>query len=227
MPTEALQRLLTWFSPGFPVGAFSYSHGIEWAVEDGRIANAAGLEAWIFDLLDHGPAQSDLAFLSEGHRAGSGRDADRAAALCDLAAALNPGRERALETLAQGTAFAKAVAAAWPMPDDPLAARMQAGDETAYPVAAGWAAGIRGLPLDATALAYTHGFAANLVSAGVRLIPLGQSDGLRILAACEDRIAALAARAEALTLDDLGGFAPLSDIASLNHETQYTRLFRS
>ncbi|MGX1306817.1 urease accessory protein UreF [Amorphus suaedae] len=148
-------------------------------------------------------------------------DAPSLAEVVELAAALNPSRERRTETVSQGDAFRKITEAVWPAaapwPDGPLA----------YPVAVAVAAADHGVDLDATLTAYLHAFAANIVSAGVRLIPLGQTDGQATLARLEPVIARIADQAAGSTLDDLGGCALLADIASMRHETQYTRLFRT
>ncbi len=140
------------------------------------------------------------------------------AALNELAVAIAPSRERRAETLDQGTAFI-AAAAAWHPPELP--------ERVAYPVAVGALAGRHGIDEDATAAAYLQAFATNLISAAVRLVPLGQSTGLRVLAALEPAILQVAAATRTATLDDLGGCAFRSDLAAMRHETQYTRLFRS
>ena len=157
-------------------------------------------------------------------RAGRGRRGALAEA-AELAAAFAPSAERRLETLAQGTAFLAATLAAWRKPE--LEALAADGRQVAYPVAVGASAAAHGLPLAETAQAYAQAYVANLVSAAVRLIPLGQSDGLRVLARLEPLIPRVVAAALACTLDDVGGAAVAADIASMRHETQYTRLFRS
>ena len=221
-----LARLMTWLSPAFPVGGFSYSHGLEWVVETGKIKDAATLGSWIEDLLVHGAGRTDAIFLAEAWRAISADDAPLLNEVVELAAAFAPSAERRLETLAQGAAFMTAV-------DSRLAACRAVDDfgrqnaEIAYPVAVGVCAAAHGLPLAATAQAFVQAFAANLVSAGVRLIPLGQTDGLRVIARLEPLIPRVVAGALAASLDDVGGIAVMADIASMRHETQYTRLFRS
>ena len=212
----ALLRLLAWLSPGFPTGAFACSHGLEWAVETGDIADEASLLDWITDVLIHGAGRADTILLRHAYAAHN--DPARLAALAELARALAPARERRTETTDLGTAFA-AAAAPWEPPALPEA--------PAYPVALGALAGAHGIDVDATALAALQGFAANLISAAVRLVPLGQSAGLRVLAALEPTIRVLADETRAATLDDLGGCAFRSDIAAMRHETQYTRLFRT
>jgi urease accessory protein len=216
---------MIWLSPAYPVGGFSYSHGLEWIVEARKMRNAAALGDWIEDILSHGAGRSDAIFLAETWRAVSAGDERRLAEVAELAAALAPSAERRLETLAQGAAFLAATRAGWPSPTLDRVA-VQAAD-VAYPVAVGACAAAHGLPLAPTVQAYLQAFAANLVSAGVRLIPLGQTDGLRVLARLEPLMAPLVTRALAARLYDVGGAAVMADIASMRHETQYTRLFRS
>jgi urease accessory protein len=216
---------MIWLSPAYPVGGYSYSHGLEWTVEAGKVGDAATLGAWIEDVLAHGAGRSDAIFLAEAWRAFAAGDAGALELAAELAAALAPSAERRLETLAQGTAFLAATLAAWPKPE--LEALAAEGREVAYPIAVGAATAAHGLPLVETAQAFLQAFAANLVSAGVRLIPLGQSDGLRVLARLEPLIPRVVAGALGASLDDVGGAAIAADIASMRHETQYTRLFRS
>jgi urease accessory protein len=223
--SPTLARLMIWLSPTYPVGGYSYSHGLEWIVEAGKVRDAATLGAWIEDVLAHGAGRSDVIFLAEAWRALAVGDMAALEQAAELAAALAPSAERRLETMAQGTAFLAATLAAWPKAE--LAALAAEGREVAYPIAVGAAAAAHGLPLVETAQAFAQAFAANLVSAGVRLIPLGQSDGLRVLARMEPLIPRVVAAALACTLDDVGGAAIAADIASMRHETQYTRLFRS
>jgi urease accessory protein len=220
----ALARLLTWLSPAYPVGAYSYSHGLEWIVEAGQVRDVETLVGWIEDLLAHGAGRCDIIFLAESWRALGTDDGNLLKRTAELAAALAPSAERRLETLAQGTAFLAATLAAWPAP---RLEALAAGGRLAYPVAVGASAAVHGLPLAATAQAYAQAWVASLVSAAVRLIPLGQSDGLRTLARLEPVIPRVVAAAVASTLDDVGGAALTADIASMRHETQYTRLFRS
>ena len=213
-----LLRLMTWLSPAFPTGAFAYSHALEWAVEAGDIAREADLLPWIEDLLEHGAGRSDAILLRHAHRAGDGA---ALAEVAELAEAATPTRERRAETLAQGDAFAIG-ARVWGAPLlEGLAGAV------AYPVAVGALARAHGVAEDATVTAFLHAFTANLVGAAVRLVPLGQTAGLRLLAALEPTIHGVAAGTRGAGLDDLGGACFRSDIASMRHETQYTRLFRT
>lgn len=222
-PSGAAERLclLAWLSPAFPVGAFAYSHGIETAVDAGDVADAASLQAWLTDLLEHGSARNDCILVSSAWAAAA--DVDAIGAVNDLALALCPSRERLLETGAMGTAFATAIKAAWP---DAACPRLPPG-QLAYPVAFGAACAERGLDRRGSLEAYALAFVQNLVSAAVRLGAIGQTDGQRVTAAMVPHAVALAAVAGAATLDDIGGCAHRSDIAAMRHETLYSRLFRS
>jgi urease accessory protein len=208
---DALQVLAAWFSPAYPVGAYSYSHGLEWAVEAGMVRDGDGLRAWVADLVDFGAGRSDAILLARAI------EADDPAPLAELAAALAPSAERLLETTAQGAAFARATSAAWGVAVPPMP----------YPVAVGHAARLLGLPAPETATLFLQAFAANIVSAGVRLIPVGQTDGQRITAALLPLVAAVAAAALAAPLAAVGGSAAAADLAAMLHETQYSRLYRS
>ncbi|MEX0590900.1 MAG: urease accessory protein UreF [Xanthobacteraceae bacterium] len=218
--------LMVWLSPSFPVGSFAYSHGIEWAVEVGDIKNAETCAAWLADLLQHGGAWSDAVLLASAYRAIEAGNDTALAETAELAAALAPSKERRLETLKQGDAFLLAVRNAWPSAALDRLAKAWNG-EAAFPVAVGVASAGHGLALQPTLEAYLVAFVTNLVSAAVRLVPLGQTDGTKIIARLAPRVREVAARAAQSALDDVGGAALRSDIASMRHETQYTRLFRS
>jgi urease accessory protein len=222
----ALYRLMAWLSPAYPVGAFSYSGGIEWAVESGDITDAETLKRWLAVVIGGGGGFCDAVFFVHAHRA-IATGADKALRdVAELAAAFAPSKERHLETTAQGRAFIEATRGAWPCAAlDRLAAVWDG--PVAYPVAVGVAAAGHGVTVEPALAAYLHAVVANLISAGVRLIPLGQTDGQRLLAAFEPVVAATAARALNVPLDQVGGAAFRADLASMHHETQYTRLFRS
>ena len=215
-------RLLAWLSPAFPTGGFAYSHGLEWAVESRDIRDENTLFDWISDILRHGSGRNDAILLAHAHRAAG--DLDTLAALVELGLANSATSERRGETVGQGNAFARA-ASAW-NPDLLPALRARAGDLPS-PVAVGALGGVSGIDVQTLCIAYLHNFAANLISAAVRLVPLGQTTGLAVLARLEAALTEMAAETADLTLDDLGGFALRADIAAARHETQNTRLFRS
>ncbi len=205
-PTEALLRLLTWLSPAFPTGGFAYSHGLEWAVEAGDIKDVATLEAWLADVIALGTGRNDLILLRHARR---GED------VADLATALAASFERRREALLLGEAFA-AAASPW------------GGTEPApYPVAVGRLGARNGIEEDLLAAAYLHAFTSSLISAAIRLIPLGQQAGLTVLAVLQSLILTTAEATRTATLEDLGGACLRSELAAMRHETQYTRLFRS
>lgn len=213
--------LFIWLSPAFPVGAFAYSHALEWAAEAGDLADAAALQAWLEDLCDFGGPRLDAGLFAAAFRAAN--DSAALAEVNELAVALAGSAERRLETTAQGGAFVVAARAAWDCA--PLACFAEG--PVAYPVAVGATCAGHGFSLSRALPAFAASVFANLVSAAVRLSVIGQTDGQRLLAALMPRIRALAAEAEGAELASLGGCAFRSDLASLQHETQYSRLFRS
>jgi urease accessory protein len=224
--TGALYRLMTWLSPSFPVGGFSYSSGIEWAVEAGDIRDAASLQHWLAAVLADGSGFCDALFLAHAHRAATDDDDRALRDLAELAAAFVPSRERQLETASQGRAFIEIARAAWDC--EGLARTIaQCDGAIVYPVAVGIVTAAHAVPLPATLFAFLHALVSNWISAGSRLIPLGQTDSQRVLAALERIVADIAERALHAGLDELGAATFRADIASMRHETQYTRLFRS
>ena len=222
LAAPALLRLLAWLSPAFPTGGYAWSHGVEWAVDRTEIRNGETLRGWVSDILRHGSGRNDAILLRHAHRVAG--DVAALAGITELALAAQPSRERRAETVGQGNAFL-AAAAAW-RPTQLRALAEQVGD-IPYPVAVGALAGAQGIAEDDATLGLLQAFAANLISAAVRLVPLGQSTGLAVLAALEPTILAVAHETTDKTLHDLGGACFRSDIAAMSHETQYTRLFRS
>lgn len=215
----ALLRLMAWMSPAFPVGGFSYSGGLEKAVEDRRVGDAAGLLGWVEVLLRSGSLWNDAVFLADAWR--NGQDASALSETADLARALAGSAERYRETVLLGDAFV-AAAGAWPHAVLELLPK-----ELPYPVAVGAVAAGHAVPLRETLAAFLHAGVSQIVSAGIRLGVAGQKDGVAILAASETTIGDMAAQAAQSTLDDLGSAAIIADTASMRHEMQGTRLFRS
>ena len=230
MATDTLRAdllpLMIWLSPSFPLGSYAYSHGIEWAVEAGDVTDAESCAAWLTDLLQHGGGWTDAVLLAAAHRAIERGNQAALSEAAELAAALAPSKERRLETMKQGEAFLVAARNAWPCAAlDRLKKAWK--QESAFPIAIGVASSGHGIPLQPTLEAYLIAFVTNLVSATVRLVPLGQTDGTKIIARLAPLVRELADRAARSSLDDTGGAAFRSDIASMRHETQHTRLFRS
>jgi len=225
MESAALYRLLTWFSPSFPVGAYSYSHGLEFTVAEGLVKDRESLTGWIRALLMHGSGLVDGALFSAAWRAASGGDAAGLRNVAELASAFRGTGELALESTAQGEAFSVMAQAVGKVPMLSQLAEEQRG--VAYPVAVGVACAAGGIPLDAGLEAYLHAFAANLISAGVRLIPLGQVDGQRGILALAPYVFSSSKKALETCMEALGTATPMVEWASMKHETQHTRLFRS
>ena len=229
LTSAALYRLLNWLSPNFPVGAFAFSHGLEYAVEAGAVRDAEQLAQWLSGIVTFGAGRVDSGLLRAAWQAaGDGDDAALARSV-ERADALRGSAEMALESSAQGQAFLDGLTKAWPHPGllSWNAALGRAGRRPAYASAVGVAAALAAIPLRPTLLAYLNAFAANLVSATVRLVPLGQTDGQRVMATMEPIITAAVEAALARDADDLGSAALIVDWTSMQHETQYTRLFRS
>ena len=224
-----LYRALTWFSPGFPIGAFSYSHGLETATESGRVHDRETLQRWIAAILTHGAGRMDADTLRDAHRAASAQDLEALAAANRRGLAYRATSELALETTAQGAAFLATCRAAWSDHFLDRWAEMleEAGDEVCHAAAAGAVTARADIPLGCATTAYLQAMSVNLVSAGLRLGIVGQTDGQRILAALEPIVGKAAA--SALTRDPaaFGGATLAIELASMAHETQYSRLFRS
>ena len=227
--SAGLYRLLAWASPLFPTGAFSYSHGLEAAVCDGAVRDRISLEAWIRATVVHGSGRIDADILRDAWRAAEGGDAAALAEVGRRGAALRATAELALESAQQGAAFLAAYEAAWAAPHpDPLPAREARKSEgQCHAAVFGAVAARAGVALPAALTAYLHAFAANLMSAGLRLGIVGQNDGQRILAALEPVVLAAVESSLARNAEDFGAATFALDLASMAHETQYSRLFRS
>lgn len=205
---------LQWLSPAFPIGSFAYSHGLEWAIDAGHVTDQVSLQRWLEDLLDFGSARNDAILVSLAFQA---KDAHAIKTLNQLAVALAPSSERRSETTLQGQAFRRTVRDVWghEMPN------------LCYPVALGHGAKLEELDQEEIIAAYLHAFIANLISAAVRLVPLGQTQGQQILLALAPDIAKRAAEALISQEDDLRSISFLSDVASMRHETLHTRVFKT
>ena len=216
---QSLLRLMTWLSPAFPVGGFAYSGGLEAAVREGHVDDAAELREWLESAIDHGQFHNDAVLLAEAWNADG--DPARLNQVADLARALAGSAERYLEITAQGDAFLEA-AASW---SPAIAAAF--GPETPYAVAVGAVAAANGVGLQETLVAWLHALTSQLVSAAIRLSVLGQREAMAMLAELEPGVLLAARRARHSTLDDLGSAAVVADVMSARHEHLQSRLFRS
>ena len=212
-PRQLLQ-LLAFMSPAFPVGGFAYSHGLEWAIDDGIVKSGDDVKEWIKALLIHGSGWNDAVLFSASY----GASDEVRMEIDELALALAASRERALETSDLGQSFAKAVTI--------LLAGQSMNFQT-YPVAVAAACQKTCIDKRAGLLAYLQAFTNNLIAVAVRLIPLGQTKGLEIMRDLMPVIATTVDWAVKAKLDDLGSSTLLSDISAMRHETQYSRVFRS
>jgi urease accessory protein len=227
-PIQALEKgqgvlpLFAWLSPSYPVGCYAYSHTLEWAVEAGDVADEETLIAWLIDQMTLGFGRNDAILLRHAYRAVDAGDATALEHVNELALALSPSAELYLETSQQGRSFLDATLAAWPAPG-----LLDLEGEVAFPVAIGMAAAAHGVPQSLTLSAYLFGLVQTLVSAAIRLAPIGQTTGIRVCATLAVTVQEVAREAVGLSLDDVGGATFRADLGSFHHENQYTRLFRS
>jgi urease accessory protein len=228
-PPLALLRLQSWLSPAFPTGSYSYSHGLEWAVEVEHVQDRKSLVDWLEADLSYGSGRNEAIFFSEAWRCATDDDRAKLYEIAELAAAFRGSSEFALESSQQGAACLATLRRVWP--DrllDWLSEILGERDiQPTFSVVLGIRSARQGITVSLALPAFLQSYVANLVTAGVRLIPLGQTDGQFAVAELEYAIVAASAEAERATIDDLGSAAFMVDLASMEHETQYTRLFRS
>jgi urease accessory protein len=225
----SLLRQQSWFSPAFPTGSYSYSHGIEWAVEAGQIHDRTSLVDWLDADLRYGSGRNEAIFFIEAWRSATDDDCDKLLEIAELAAVFRGTSEFALESSQQGAACLTTLRCVWP---DPLIESLSAllSELRIAPVLSvvlGVRAAKQAIATTLALPAFLQSYLANLVTAGVRLIPLGQTDGQLAIAGLEEAVLTASAQAEQTTMQDLGSAAFMVDLASASHETQYTRLFRS
>jgi urease accessory protein len=228
-PAPALLRLQSWLSPAFPTGAYSYSHGLEWAVEAGYINDRKSLVDWLEADLSYGSGRNEAIFFSEAWRCAIDDDRAKLYEIAELAAAFRGTSEFALETSQQAAACLTTLRQVWPdsLLDWLSETLRQHRIQPALAVVLGVRSATQAIPSSIALPAYLQSYMANLVTAAVRLVPLGQTDGQLAIAELEQVILAARAEAEGATIDNLGSAAFMVDLASMEHETQYTRLFRS
>ena len=229
MTPRALLRLQSWLSPAFPIGSYSYSHGIEWAVEAAHIQDRKSLVDWLQADLCYGSGRNETIFFIEAWRAAIEEDHERLLEIAKLAAAFRGTSEFALESSQQGAACLATLRAVWP---DGILGWLadnlrECGISPALAVVLGIRTGRERIDLRLAVAGFLQTYIANLVTAGVRLIPLGQTEGQLAIAELEDTVLAASEKACDCTIDDLGSAGFMVDVASMSHETQYTRLFRS
>lgn len=215
MPTERDQAILfQWLSASFPIGSFSYSHGLEAAVAEGWVSDGATLMAWLTDVLEFGSGRADAIWIRLAHAAAS--DAE-CALLNAEARAFCASAERLIEAQNQGAAFAKTIRAVW-QPDLP---------DYLLPIAFGEAVKRQMMDIDATVALYLQAFVSNLVVNATRLLPIGQTDAQHIIAELSAVALIVANSTKGGDISDISNTTLLSDVAAMRHETLDTRLFQS
>ena len=219
--TNELQKLLMlqcWFSPGFPTGAYAYSHGLESAIEEAAVRNAADLRNWVETVLVHGSGRADSYFFLRARNC----TPVQAVSLADEARAWSPTSEIAAESVMQGDAFLQTVRTGWP---HPLLDQFNDLREGRPPLAvsAGFCCGVHEVPAQAALAFYLQELLNSIVSAGQRAIPIGQSDAQKIIADIQGVVMYAANR----TYSEPTTATPALEIYSMRHESQYSRVFRS
>jgi len=215
----ALLRLIWLASPALPVGGFSYSEGLEAAVEAGLVTDEASASDWLADQLHLALAESDLAVVAQAVAAFRANDAARVAELDRWVRRTRETSELRLQSEQMGRSLGDWSRSLEPQPG--------ARENLTYPVAFARAAAPVAAPVRDIVLAYAFGWAENLMQAAIKAVPLGQSAGQRILLRLAGEIPAAADHAIALRDEDRQAFTPRLAILSAQHETQYSRLFRS
>jgi urease accessory protein len=225
----ALLRQQSWLSPAFPTGSYSYSHGIEWAVEAGHIHDRKSLVDWLEADLCYGSGRNEAIFFTEAWRCAAENDCEKLLEVAELAAAFRGTSEFALETSQQAASCLATLRRVWPDPILEILSESLSELRIApvLSVVVGVRAATQDIPAPLALPAFLQSYVANLVTAGVRLVPLGQTDGQLAIAELEPAVLAVAAQAGCATIHDLGSAGFMVDLASASHETQYTRLFRS
>ena len=216
MPTDLhLMTLMQWLSPGFPISSYAYSHGLEMAIAEGHVSDAATLQDWLDGLLTDGTGRSDAIWVRLAYGA---EDSDDLSALNTQACAFIPARERRIEAQNQGGAFLRTVNEVWQtdLPEGLL-----------LPLAVGAAARYQAIDPDIVLPLYLQGFLANLVAAAQRLMPLGQTKAQRVLSRLHPQSLSVARATQGLTISDIHSAAFLSDIMAMRHEMLQPRLFHS
>lgn len=228
-PQLAFLRLQSWLSPAFPAGSYSYSHGLEWAVEAGDVNDRKSLVDWLGADLRYGAGRNEAIFFGEARRYAIAEDCVKLIEIAELASAFRGTAEFALESSQQAAAWLAMLRRIWPdrLLEWLAAALCERGVQPAPAVVLGVSSARQRIPASFALPAFLQSYLANLVTAGVRLIPLGQTDGQLAIAELEELVLSTSAQSRTDTIADLGSAAFMVELASMAHETQYTRLFRS
>jgi urease accessory protein len=225
LPAASLLQLIWLASPALPVGGFSYSEGLEAAVDHSLVATEKEAAAWLVDQLHLTLARADLAVLAQAIPAWRLGDFARLRALNDWVLQTRETHELRLQTVQMGRSLLE-----WLRNHDGIdTAQLQAcaALEPSYPLAFALAASSTQASVRDCVLAYAFGWAENMTQSAIKSVPLGQSAGQRILAQLAAEIPAAVEQACQLPDEERQAFSPMLAILSSQHETQYSRLFRS
>jgi urease accessory protein len=226
LPAATLLRLMWLASPALPVGGFSYSEGLEAAIESGRAPDEAGVGIWLRDQLKIAVGRSELPLVAQAHAAWLQGDLPRAAALNDWQRCTRESSEMRLQAEQMGRSLHDWLRQR--APEDPRVAFLgQLTPAPTWPLAFALAAVLAGAPAREALLTFAFGWAENMVQAALKAVPLGQSAGQRLLASLVEAIEPAVDTALAVPDDARQAFTPMLAIISAQHEAQYSRLFRS
>ena len=226
MQAAALLHLLQLASPSLPVGAYSYSQGLEAAIEKGLVKNEASARGWIVDTLRHVVACFEAPILWRLLQAFAARDAPAVTAWTERFIAARDTAEFRAETIQMGYSLAR-LAAELKISDDALLGLLQQQSEVPLPTALAYAAVALNVPHDAALLGMLFSWAENQVLVCVKSVPLGQVSGQRLLLSLAQELEAAAQHARQLADDELSNWSPGLSLLSMQHEVQYSRLYRS
>jgi urease accessory protein len=221
-----LLSLLQLASPALPIGAYSYSEGIEALVHSGQIASAEVFGQWVEAELQRGAIRLEAAVMGRAFQAWQQNEGAALEHWNNWLSAVRDGEELRLQSWQMGRSLLRLVGDLEPTGLDPLPEALRTGSCN-FAIAFGITAALWQLSLPETTLVFLHSWAANLISAGVRLVPLGQTEGQRLLRRLADPLQQSAAGIQGLTDDQLFACSWGLSLASMAHETQYSRLFRS
>ena len=212
-------KLLTWNNQSFPIGSYCFSSGLEFAVESKLIQSGKDLQYWLNDLLKYGSLYSDALILLEAWKLASKKENNKINDLNNFAVSLNQSNEKYIENYEQGKSFIKITEDAWN--------HKYISKKLVYPIAYAVAAVQENINMEDVLICYLHSSLCNLLAAGIKLIPLGQTEGQKIQIALNTYIEEEYKNILKKNFNDIGNCGWVNDIISMKHENQFTRTFRT
>ena len=223
---NGLYHLLSWFSPNYPVGSYAYSHGLEYAVETGIVDNIYHLENWIKDLLFYGTGANDAIFINQTYESILSNNYKLFVDIAIMSKSCIPTQEIALESEQQGISFYKVTSATLSSKKFEKLINSIMSYIT-YPIVVGCAGALINIKKIHLINSYLHAFISNILSAALRIMPVGQTDIQCLLFKFKKDIQTISINTLSKSIEDIGSSTFMIDWASANHEGQYSRLFRS